>query len=287
VAVARHRAPDGLPDRRVRVRCHRPHGRDLFITRGIHLGHAGRRPQAAVQLAGQAGDPVRLGLALLDLSDTVTSADPAAGAEAARAAAAQLRRAGDRRRLAAAVMNLALALLMTGDWDAAEAELAQAAGADGLADIEYPAGDRARLAALRGEVSAAQAALAALGDLRASEDPRSRRSSRSLPNPRFTGEATELRVAAPIIRSVTPMTAIPAARLPCISASDTCALGPGQHPSLSVIRSQDWRVACRLCVPQQVQTRGYRSQSLPFSSARLINGRVATCSCWSRSAVLI
>jgi hypothetical protein len=244
VAVARHRAPDGLPDRRVRVRCHRPHGRDLFITRGIHLGHAGRRPQAAayvqaaVQLAGQAGDPVRLGLALLDLSDTVTSADPAAGAEAARAAAAQLRRAGDRHRLAAAVMNLALALLVTGDWGAAEAELAQAAGADGLADIEYPACDRARLAALRGEVSAAQAALAALGDLRASEDPRSRRSSRSLPNPRFTGEATELRVAAPIIRSVTLMTAIPAARLPCISASDTCALGPGQHPSLSVIRSQ-------------------------------------------------
>ena len=28
--------------------------------------------------------------------------------------------------------------------------------------------------------------------------------------------------------------------------------GPGQHPSLSVIRSQDRRVACRLCVPQEV-----------------------------------
>jgi hypothetical protein len=63
--------------------------------------------------------------------------------------------------------------------------------------------------------------------------------------------------------------------------------GPGQLLSLSVIRSQDRRVACRLCVPQEVQTRGYRSQSLPFSSACLINGRVVTCSCWSRSAVLI
>ena len=33
--------------------------------------------------------------------------------------------------------------------------------------------------------------------------------------------------------------------------------------------------------------RGYRSRSLPFSSACLINGRVVTCSCRSRSAVLI
>jgi SAM-dependent methyltransferase len=32
-------------------------------------------------------------------------------------------------------------------------------------------------------------------------------------------------------------------------SADTCALGPGRHPSLSVIRSQDRRVACRLCVP--------------------------------------
>ncbi len=63
--------------------------------------------------------------------------------------------------------------------------------------------------------------------------------------------------------------------------------GPGQHPSLNVIRSQDRRVACRLGVPQEVQAPGYRRQFLPFSSACLINGRVVTCSCWSRSAVLI
>ena len=42
-----------------------------------------------------------------------------------------------------------------------------------------------------------------------------------------------------------------------------------------------------LVEPPQVETRGYRRQSLPFSSACLINGRVVTCSCWSRSAVLI
>jgi hypothetical protein len=41
-----------------------------------------------------------------------------------------------------------------------------------------------------------------------------------------------------------------------------------------------------LVEPPQVETRGYRSQSLSFSSACLINGRGVTCSCWSRSAVL-
>ena len=149
----------------------------LFTTRGIHLNHAGRRPQAAsylreaARLAGQAGDTVRLGRALLNLSDTVTGTDPAAGAEAARAAAAHSRRAGARILLATAVTNLAQALLMTGDWDAAGAELAQAADADGLAGLEFVACYRAWLAALRGEAPAAQAALAGLGDMRASEDP--------------------------------------------------------------------------------------------------------------------
>jgi len=149
----------------------------LFSTRGIYLGHAGRRPQAAAyfqaaaRLAGQAGDTVLLGLALVNLSDTVTGTDPAASAEAARAAAGHSRRAGARHILAVAVMNLAQALLMTGDWDGAEAELARAVDADGLAGIEYLVCYRAWVAALRGEVPAAQAILAGLSDLRASEGP--------------------------------------------------------------------------------------------------------------------
>jgi tetratricopeptide (TPR) repeat protein len=149
----------------------------LFTTRGTCHAYAGRRPQAAAyyreatRLAGQAGDNALLGRALGNLSDTVTVTDPAAGAEAARAAAVHLRRAGDRRPLAIAITNLAQALLMTGDWDAAEAELAQAADADGLADLEHLACCRACLAALRGEVPVARAARAGLGDLRASEDP--------------------------------------------------------------------------------------------------------------------
>jgi class 3 adenylate cyclase/predicted ATPase len=149
----------------------------LFDTRGVCHSFAGRRPEAAsyfreaARLAGQAGDTVLLSRALLNLSDTLTGSDPAAGAEAARAAAAHSRRAGARDLLAFAVGNLAQALLMTGDWDAAEAEMAQAADADGLASLDLLACYRAWLAALRGDAPAAQAALAGLGDLRASEDP--------------------------------------------------------------------------------------------------------------------
>jgi tetratricopeptide (TPR) repeat protein len=149
----------------------------LFTIRGTSHANAGRRLEAAsyyreaARLAGQAGDPVRLGRALLSLSDVVTGTDPAAGAEAARAAAAQLRRTGARSELAIAVVNLAQALLMTGDWDGAEAELAQAADADGLGGIELLACYRAWVAALRGDTPAAEAGLAGLGDLRASEDP--------------------------------------------------------------------------------------------------------------------
>ena len=151
---------------------------DLFTTRGMYLGFAGRRrPEAAAyhreaaRLATQAGDSVRLARALLSLSDIITGTDPAAGAEAARAAADRSRQAGARSNLAIAVANLAQALLMTGDWDDAEAELAQAIDADGLADVEFLPCCRAWLAALRGDTPAARAALGGLGDLRASEDP--------------------------------------------------------------------------------------------------------------------
>ena len=149
----------------------------LFTTRGLWHTIVGRRPQAAanfreaVRLATQAGDALSLDRALVNLADTVTVTDPAAAAEAARAAAAHARRAGARNDLATAVVNLAQALLMTGDWDAAETELAQAIDGDGLAAIEFAACYRAWLAALRGDTPAAQAILAGLSGLRTSEDP--------------------------------------------------------------------------------------------------------------------
>ena len=150
----------------------------LFITRGIYLNFAGRRrPQAAAyfreaaRLATQADDNLALGRALLNLADPLAVSDPAAAAEAARAAAGHLRRIGARDRLAFAISNLAQALLTLGDWDAVQAELTQAAEADGLADHGLLACDRGWLAALRGDTATAQTMLAGLGDLRASEDP--------------------------------------------------------------------------------------------------------------------
>jgi len=70
--------------------------------------------------------------------------------------------------------------------------------------------------------------------------------------------------------------------------------GPGQSPASAGSRTargasqaRPGKRALYAAEPQQVSARGYRSQSLSFSSACLINGRGVTCSCWSRSAVLI
>jgi len=150
---------------------------ELLTTRGIHAHVAGRKVEAAAylreaaRLAGLAGDRLLLGRALLNLSNVVTAIDPGAGAAAARDAAAGLRQVGARDYLAVATVNLAEALLMLGDWDAAAAELGQAADADGLADVEFLACYRGWAAALRGDVPAAQALLAGLDELRATEDP--------------------------------------------------------------------------------------------------------------------
>jgi predicted ATPase/class 3 adenylate cyclase len=149
----------------------------LFSARGTYLAHTNRRPQAAAyyresaRLAGQAGDSIRLGIALLNLADILAATDPGSAADTARAAAEHARRAGDRHGLAAAIINLAQALLMLGDWDAADAELTQAADSDTLAGNEILACYRGWLAALRGDTAAAQATLAVLADLRASENP--------------------------------------------------------------------------------------------------------------------
>jgi hypothetical protein len=149
----------------------------LFVTRGIYLNFAGRcRPQAAAyfreaaRLATQGGDTLSLGRALFSLSDPLAGTDPAAAAEAARTAAEHLRRAGAREFLSVAIGNLSQALLMLGEWDAAEAELGQGADSGGLADHEFLAWYRGWLAALRGDADTAEATLAELRDLRASED---------------------------------------------------------------------------------------------------------------------
>ena len=152
----------------------------IFEARGLYHGLASRRPQAAaylresVRLATLAGDNIRLGRALINLSDTLATTDPAAAAEAARSAVGHLRRAGARDRLAYASGNLVQALLMLGDWDAAEQELTQTADSDGLQDYPFLSCYRGLLAALRGDAATAETMLAGLDDLRTSEDPQTK-----------------------------------------------------------------------------------------------------------------
>jgi len=150
----------------------------LLLTRGIFLGLLGRRPQSmayireSARLATATGDNLSLGRTLNNLSAIMGATDPAEAAEAARAAAGHLRRTGARDYLAVTVFNLVQALLMLGDWDAAEAELAQA-DADGLADLPFIVNVQAWLAALRGDADRAEAMLNVAPDMLASEEPQS------------------------------------------------------------------------------------------------------------------
>ena len=148
----------------------------LFLTRGIYLCMVDRRPEGVAyfregaRLASQVADDVTVGRALLNMADALGASDPAAAVEAARTATGHLRRAGVRDYLAVAIMNLVQALLQLGDWDGADAEITQAMDSGELAGDEYLICVRGWLAALRGDVGTAQAMLASLRDLRASDD---------------------------------------------------------------------------------------------------------------------
>ena len=146
----------------------------------MYLTIEGRRTESiaylreAARLTEQAGDTARLGRVLVNLSDALAYAQPAAAAEAAHRAVAYLRRTGVRDLLAVAIANEVNALLSLGDWDGAEAMLGQAVDGDGLGDFHFLDCYRGWLAALRGDAATAEAILAALGDLRTSEDPQDR-----------------------------------------------------------------------------------------------------------------
>jgi class 3 adenylate cyclase/tetratricopeptide (TPR) repeat protein len=150
----------------------------LFVAQGIYFGQHGRRPEASayfretVRLATQVGDNIELGRALINLSDTLASTDASAAAEAARSAADHLRLSGGTAHLSTAIVNLSQALLLLGDWDEAEAELARAFDSDvlGTFGFGYIAAQRGLLAALRGDIATAEAMLAELAEMRASED---------------------------------------------------------------------------------------------------------------------
>ena len=148
----------------------------LFLARGLHLCSVGYVPEGSaylresVRLAAQTGDYLAMGRALLNLADALAVTDPAAAEEAARTAVGYLRKIGNQDYLGSTVENLIQALLLLGDWDAAEAELSRTMDADGLTD-RYIFGKRGMLSALRGDVSAAERMLAEVRDACASEDP--------------------------------------------------------------------------------------------------------------------
>ena len=147
----------------------------LFLTRAIYLATVERLAESAAylrestRLATKVGDNSLLGRALLNLADVLSVTDAKAAHEAARAAVEHLRRTGARDYLAWATGNLIQALLALGDWDAAKNELSRAMDSDDVADILFC--HKGWLAALQGDAATAQAVLAGLRDMQASEDP--------------------------------------------------------------------------------------------------------------------
>jgi class 3 adenylate cyclase/tetratricopeptide (TPR) repeat protein len=148
----------------------------LFNTRGTVLATEDRIPEAiaalefAAGLAERAGASMEAVVALANLADINLNRNPKIAADNARRACEHSRRIGARQRLALSVFNLASALTLTGEWDAADAAITTAAESDGVDDVDYLDLGRGLLAALRGEVETSRR-LAALPRLRSSDEP--------------------------------------------------------------------------------------------------------------------
>ena len=152
----------------------------LFSGRGVFLGVEDRLAEAtasyeyAARIAEHSGDSEGAALALSNLSDVLLRRfDPHAAVDAARASVEHSRRIGARASLAISVYNLSSAMVLTGDWSGADEALAAAAETDGIDDVDEHPAARGVLAALRGDVAAAQR-LAVLPRMRASDDPQDR-----------------------------------------------------------------------------------------------------------------
>jgi class 3 adenylate cyclase/tetratricopeptide (TPR) repeat protein len=146
-----------------------------MVSRGIFLTFAGRLVEATayhregVRLAEESGDASQLARALLNLADTVGRAHPAAARDAGLKAVELLRRSGERGKMAFALINVCFAQLEIGQWGEMERMLASATEVDGL-DDDTTRCSIAWLAALRGDIGRAEAAIGMLRDLPASED---------------------------------------------------------------------------------------------------------------------
>jgi len=147
----------------------------LFLTHGSAQLYANRTEEAAssyreaARVAERSGEALRLCTALGNLSDALSGIDPAAAADAARAAIEHARRIGARHYLGGATWNLSIALLELGEWDEVAALLDAAIDWVGLGDDEDIRWTRAWLTALRGDGEQAAGILASLASVRATE----------------------------------------------------------------------------------------------------------------------
>ena len=151
-----------------------------FITRGIAADVQNRHAEAvadfeyAARLAERVGESDRWAIAMLNLANALRTTDPAASGVAARAAVERARQLGNQYHLCAAVSNLAVALLLTGDWDEAERELRHSAESDdfepGSVGFAYTAMYRIALPALRGDRDAMFDSTQDIDGARTSED---------------------------------------------------------------------------------------------------------------------
>jgi tetratricopeptide (TPR) repeat protein len=116
--------------------------------------------------------------AALNLASILIGSDPVAAAIAGRAAMEHARQLGDRFFLPTAVANLAVALLLAGDWDEADEVLRHAIEIDGFDDESLSSGYiglyRAALPALRGDIAGMSVEHPGLTALQLSEDPQDR-----------------------------------------------------------------------------------------------------------------
>ncbi len=149
----------------------------LLVVRGIGYYFANRPVEAtayfreALRIAEAAQNSTDAGRVLLNLAEGLSSTDPPAAAEAARAAATHCRRVGASLRLAVALSNLMMALLSTGDWDEAVQVHRTGVDQDGLGDSAVLGTFAVLLYALRGDEAALAEVLPLLDHLRDTEDP--------------------------------------------------------------------------------------------------------------------
>jgi hypothetical protein len=148
----------------------------LFTIAGLSLTVANRPAQAtasfreSVLRAEAAGDSAATATAYLNLGDSLVNTDPLAAAEASRAAMTLCRRIGHRYAMGVAQANLMQALLLTGEWVAAEQLYTSGVTDDGLADDPAFAFSAAILFAFAGDQARLAEALLVVEQFEGSED---------------------------------------------------------------------------------------------------------------------